>query len=363
MSSDRREFIRHATALVAALGTNPRLPMPDEQPGSMPTARAKAMMTAFGLTRPIFQAGMGGLANPALAIAVSNAGAMGAIGLTNTAPDRVKALVTETKAGTSRPFAVNYLLAFDLTTLEVALDAGAPVVQFAWGIPSSESVATIRRAGARMGIQIASPEAAKRSVDLGADYLICQGIEAGGHVQAAAPLEETLPRVLAVAGRTPVIASGGIATGRAIRRALIGGASGVLMGTRFVATKESNAHPDYKGALIRAKAADTVFTICFQDGWTGAPHRVLRNRTFVNWEAAGCPPPGKRPGEGDVVVTSATGAAVQRYSYLWAHPGMTGDILELPLHAGRGVGDVRSIPGAGELVERLWKECLSPRSS
>ena len=212
--------------------------------------------------------------------------------------------MVQTRAGTAKPFALNYLLAFAPATLPIALDAGA-----------------------------------RRALDLGADYLICQGIEAGGHVQAMQKLEEMLPH---------------------IRRALRLGAAGVLVGTRFVATKECNAHDEYKGALARAKAADTVLTVCFQDGWTNAPHRVLRNCTFAMWEAAGCPPPGKRPGEGDVLTTNAvTGAKKVRYSA--SNPGRDdrGDVLELPLYAGQGVDAIRAIPSAGELVPRLWKECVS----
>lgn len=353
MTTDRREFIRHATVLVAALGT-------DMQQTAMPTARAKAMMAAFGLTRPIFQAGMGGVASPTLAIAVSNAGALGAIGITNASADRTKALIAEVRAGTTRPFAVNYLLSFDLTTLDVALEAGAPIIQFAFGMPTSEAAASIRRAGARFGVQIANAEGAQRAVDLGADYLICQGFEAGGHVQSAAPLEEALPRVVAVAGRVPVIAGGGIAHGHAIRRALLADAAGVLIGTRFVATREAHAHDDYKAALTKAKASDTAFTMCFQDGWAAA-HRVLRNRTFTNWEAAGCPAPGKRPGEGEAVATSSAGNPILRYRFPPPRPGMTGDVLEMALYAGRGVDAIRDIPGAAELVNRLWQETLAAR--
>jgi nitronate monooxygenase len=83
---------------------------------------------------------------------------------------------------------VNYLLAFDLITLPAALDAGAPIIQFAWGIPPTGIVAAVRKAGAKMGIQIASAAGARRALDAGADYLICQGIEADGHVQATKAL-------------------------------------------------------------------------------------------------------------------------------------------------------------------------------
>ncbi|MBI3801366.1 MAG: nitronate monooxygenase [Deltaproteobacteria bacterium] len=359
MSSTRREFLRHMTAVIAGVSAHgiPVVAAAQQNP-AMPTPRAAALMKAFGLTLPIFQAGMASIATPELAIAVSAAGGLGAIGIITDAPERVRTLVSSVKAGTNRPFAVNFLLAFDPPTLGVALEAGAPGIQFAWGIPSKESVAAIRTAGAKMGIQIASAEGARRALDLGADYLICQGTEAGGHVQASTPLQETLPRVLEAAHLTPVLAAGGIADGRAIRRALVAGASGVLIGTRFVATQEAGAHSDYKNLLIRANAGDTVFTVCFQDGWPNAPHRVLRNPTFSMWEAAGCPPPGKRPGEGDVVATQA-GNPILRYKTIPPGPAMTGMITHMAMYAGQGVGAIRDLPSAGELVERLWEDCVA----
>ena len=366
--SDRREFLRQAAAVVAGLDVTTFSLAAQLRVAAMPTPRAAALMAAFGLKSPIFNAGMGSIANPELAIAVSNAGGLGAIGTgamlsVSTAPaaaaDIVRQRVARTKAGTTRPFAVNYLLAFDPVTLPIALDAGAPIIQFAWGIPSAESVAAIRRAGARMGIQIASAAGARRALDLGADYLICQGTEAGGHVQSTTALYDTLPAIIEQAKEIPVLAGGGIASGAHIRRALLAGASGVLIGTRFVATKEASAHDEYKRALTRANATDTVLTTCFQDGWINAPHRVLRNRTFTMWEAAGCPPAGKRPGEGDVLATnSVTGGTKRRYSTGAPGPDDRGTLDDLALYAGQGVDAIREIPSAGELVARLWKECL-----
>jgi nitronate monooxygenase len=319
-------------------------------------------MAAFGLRYPIFCAGMGTVATPELAIAVSNGGGLGAIGASRAPSAVVRQRVSRTKSGTNRPFAVNYLLAFDPLTLPVALDAGAPIIQFAWGIPSAETVGAIRKAGAKMGIQISSVTGARHALDAGSDYLICQGTEAGGHVQATKGLYEVLPAVLEEAKTVPVVAGGGIANGVHIRHALLAGASGVLIGARFVATKEAGAHDEYKGAITRAKAADTVLTVCFQDGWPNAPHRVLRNRTLEMWEAAGCPPPGKRPGEGDILATNAiTGATKLRYSTRIPELGDRGAITELALLAGQGVDAIRDIPSAGELVARLWKECLDAR--
>ena len=363
MSSDRRKFLRKATVVTAGLGacTFPLTGQP--RSSKMPTARASALMAAFGLRYPIFCAGMGPVASPELAIAVSNGGGLGAIGAGGApSADVVRQRISRIKSGTSRPFAVNYLLAFDPVTLPLALDAGAPIIQFAWGIPPAESVAAIRKAGAKMGIQISSVAGARRALDVGSDYLICQGTEAGGHVQATKALYEVLPAVIEEAKTVPVVAAGGIANGAHIRRALLAGASGVLIGTRFVATKEAGAHDEYKGAITRAKAADTVLTVCFQDGWTNAPHRVLRNRTLEIWEAAGCPPPGKRPGEGDILATNAiTGVTKRRYSVGSPGPDDRGALTELVLYAGQGVDAIRDIPSAGELVARLWKDCLDAR--
>src|SRR5262249_25665670 len=144
-----------------------------------------------------------------------------------------------------------------------------------------------------------------------------------------------------------------------IRRALLAGASGVLIGTRFVATKEASAHDEYKAAITKAKASDTVLTVCFQDGWPNAPHRALRNRTFEMWEAAGCPAAGDRPGEGHPLAINAdTGVTKRRYEGAAPVRGDRGTIGEMALWAGEGVEAIRDLPSAGELVERLWKECL-----
>ncbi len=359
MSSGRREFLGKAAAVTAALGVRD-LSLAAQRATTMPTPRASALMASFGLKYPIFSAGMGATAVPELAIAVSNAGGLGAVGTgLNPTTDLVRQRVSKAKSATDRPFAVNILLARDHEALPVALDAGAPLIQFAWGIPTAEAVAAVRKAGAKMGIQISSADGARRALDVGADYLICQGTEAGGHVQATRPLYEIVSAVIDEAKTVPVLVAGGIANGTQIRRALLAGASGVLIGTRFVATKEAGAHQDYKSAITRATAADTVLTVCFQDGWINAPHRVLRNRTFEMWEAAGCPPPGKRPGEGDVIATNTvTGITRRRYSTASAGPDDRGTLLELALWAGQGVDAIRDIPSAGELVGRLWRECL-----
>jgi len=206
-------------------------------------------------------------------------------------------------------------------------------------------------------MQVTSSESARAGLDLGADYLVCQGTEAGGHVQANRGLYEALPDVLREAKQTPVIASGGIGNGQGIRKALMAGASAAMLGTRFVATVESNAHPDYKQAITAAHAKDTVLTVCFQDGWPNATHRALRNKTFIAWDAAGCPAAGKRPGEGDVLAIRNDGSQVLRYFAISPSQGMEGRVAECALFAGLGVSFIKDLPAAGQLVERLWREC------
>jgi len=196
------------------------------------------------------------------------------------------------------------------------------------------------------------------ALDAGADYLVCQGTEAGGHVQASRGLYEGLPIVLDEAKGKPVIASGGIGNGQGIRQALSAGASGAMLGTRFVATLECPAHPVYKRELVAAHAGDTALTMCFQDGWP-ALHRALRNRTFVMWDAAGCPLPGKRPGEGEVVATRPDGSKVLRYFVAPPNQELQGRPEECALYAGLSVEHVKDLPPAGELVHRLWRECLA----
>ena len=359
MKATRRDFIKTSAAAGATFGVVGAWGLEGSQSGraiQIPTERAKAMMALFGLKYPIFEAPHGRATSPDLAIAVSNAGAMGALADLGT-PEEARKAVTRVRAATKGPFFVNYILRVEPASLQAALDAGAPIVQFSWGMPTKEMVLAIRAAGARLGMQVTSAESARHALDLGADYLVCQGTEAGGHVQANRGLYEALPMVLREAGQTPVVASGGIGNGQGIRRALLAGASSAMLGTRFVSTIESNAHPAYKQALIAAHPKDTVLTDCFQDGWPGATHRALRNRTFVMWDAAGCPPVGKRPGEGDVVATKPDGSKILRYWYGSPVQGLEGAVTECVLFAGLSVEVVKDLPAAGELVERLWREC------
>ena len=175
-------------------------------------------------------------------------------------------------------------------------------------------------------------------------------------MQASHPLTDTLEEVLSVAPTTPVLVAGGIATGQDIRRMLALGAAGVVMGTRFVATQESLAHTEYKQALLDADEKATVFTVCLNKGWEHATHRILRNETVEMWEAAGCPQPGQRPGEHDVVAYKQDGTPIERYQELTPVEGMTGNVTSLGMYSGTGAAKIIDLPTAQELIERLWQE-------
>lgn len=110
---------------------------------------------------------------------------------------------------------------------------------------------------------------------------------------------------------------------------------------------------------MQAKASDTACTLCFDGGWPYAAHRVIRNRTLQQWEEAGCPPRGSRPGEGDVVASYRSGTKVLRYNDAPALDSMTGNVMDCCLYAGLGTEKIGDIPNAKALVHRLWDECRS----
>ena len=318
----------------------------------------KQFTASFGLAVPIVQAPTGSIAGPELAAAVSEAGAMGAMALTwaepETAADAVRAVLAQTR----RPFLVNYALAFPPRSLAAALEAGAPVVTFSWGDPSRH-VPLVRSFGARVGIQVTNAEGARRAAQHTPDFLVCQGVEAGGHVQATRDLRIVLAEVLAVAEGIPVVAAGGIGDGAAIAEVVRMGASAAMLGTRFVATHESRAHPEYKRLLLSAVETETALTVCFDGGWPYAPHRVLRNPTLEAWEGAGCPPAGQRPGEGDVLGATAAGDPILRYADTAPRAGFEGDIAAMCCYAGASVTAIHDLPSARDLVPRLWQETLA----
>ena len=310
-------------------------------------------MDWFGLTAPIVQAPMGGISDVALVAAVGKGGGIGSIAATWTQPDEGLAIAEQlTQAG--HPFLFNFVLRFGIDRLGEYRHAGLPAITQSWGFDGA-SIAAFQSVGTRVGVQVGSTAGARAAIAAGADFIIVQGVEAGGHVQSSTPLAGLLAQVVALAGTVPVIAAGGIATAADIAGAMRVGAQGVMMGTRFVASAESLAHAAYKQAIVEAQAADTAYTNCFDIDWPYAMHRVIRNSTFERWEAAGSPAAPNRPGEGDVVMRIG-GHDLVRYCDTPPTTNSEGDLLAACLYAGTSVDGITTVLPASQIVSSLWDE-------
>ncbi len=221
------------------------------------------------LQLPIVQAGMGAVARHELAAAVSEAGGLGTIG---GARGRIADELTAARKLTGRPIAVNLVLPL-LRPGDVQAAADADVIVTFWGEPR-------RLAGGTWVHQCGSVKEARAAEAAGADAVIAQGVEAGGHVRGTTPLLELIERVRA-AVKVPVLAAGGIVDPPGVREALDAGAVAAVLGTRFLLTEESRAHPDYKRRCLEAES--TVLTELFGLGWAEAPHRVIPNAATRHW--------------------------------------------------------------------------------
>lgn len=323
-----------------------------------PSTATKKLLELLNIKYPIIQAPTSGVIDSAFTAVVSNNGALGALPLSWSEPAVAIEQIKAVKSRTQKSFFANFVLNFEPKAFDVAIENQVPIIQFSWGMPTKRMVTKMKNAQVVLGIQVTSEASAKTALDLGADYLVCQGTEAGGHVHASRPLEAALKRVLKIAGAVPVVASGGIATGHKMYEYMQMGAAGVVMGSRFVATVESQGHETYKKSLVNAKAEDTVFTTCMNKGFENTTHRILRNSTFEMWEAAGCFPVGARPGEKDIIAKIGEDFEVERYSINSPGNQYIGDIKAMANYAGKGVSDIHDIPTVSELIKRIWNEFL-----
>jgi nitronate monooxygenase len=300
---------------------------------------------------------MGGAVTPKLAAAVSNAGGLGNLPLWRADRQTLETTIRKMRALTSKPFAVNLNMDFPQEErLSICLNEGVPVISFFWQDPSP-LVQMARDGGAIVMHTVGDAESAKRSVEAGVDIVVAQGWEAGGHVRGTVATMPLIPAVVDAVGETPVVAAGGIADGRGMAAALALGASGVWIGTRFLASEEIAIHPDYQGRVLAQAETDTVYLEdLFDVHWPNAPHRVLRNSTVAAWEDAGRPPSGKRPGEGEVIASSPSWGDIVRYAIATPSADLTGDIEALPLWAGQSTGIVRSVEPAAKIMDQIIHE-------
>jgi nitronate monooxygenase len=314
-----------------------------------------------GCAVPIQQAGMGAAAPPELAAAVSQAGALGMLGTAR--PGLTAAtladLLERTRLLTDKPFGVNFIVApifltgtamrppLDMKCIEIAACA-AKVVEFFYGEPESRFVEMAHAGGALACWQVGSREEAVAAARAGCDFVVAQGIEAGGHVRGTIPMMRLLHEVISAVD-LPVLAAGGIGTGQEMAAALAAGADGVRVGTRFVAAAEAAVHPEYVAALIGAEAQDTAYTKVFSATWPDAPHRVLRS-SIVAAEAF----------QGDTVGETSrldgTRIPIIRFQSGVPDKTTTGAIGAMALWAGESVGAVKRVQSAAEIVQELVEQ-------
>ena len=311
----------------------------------------------LGVELPIVQAPIGSASCPALAAAVSNAGGLGMLALSWTDENSVRRAIRETRELTDRPFGVNLVLEWDQRErLAACLEEGVHIVSFFWGdpIPYAE---TVHEAGGLVLHSIGETrEAVAATRERAADVIVAQGWKAGGHVRGTVASMSLVPRVVDAVAPVPVVAAGGVADGRGLVAALALGAVGAWIGTQFLLAEEAATHDAYRAAVLQADETGTVYSSLFDGGWPDAPHRTLRNSTVEAWEAAGRPPKGKRPREGEIVATGPDGRPVERYEDTIPLPGSSGSVEALAMYAGQGVGLADRVQPARSIVGEITRE-------
>jgi NAD(P)H-dependent flavin oxidoreductase YrpB (nitropropane dioxygenase family) len=299
------------------------------------------------LRAPIQLAGMPDIASPALVAAVADAGGLGMLGAAMLPAPLLEATLDGLARRTRGAFGATFLMPFlDLDGVDVAARR-ARAVDFFYGDPDPALVQRARAHGARVGWQVGSLDEALAAERAGCDFVVAQGTEAGGHVRGDTSLLPLLSRVLDRV-RVPVVAAGGIATPRSLAAVLACGAGGARMGTRFVASAESAAHPAYVRALLAAQAGDTVLTEAFSVMWPDAPHRVLRS-ALDRARALAVDPIGDVPFAGRPF-------PIPRLSIVAPTLETTGHVEAMALYAGESVAGVDSILPAGQIVAELARD-------
>ncbi len=289
----------------------------------------------LGIDVPVYQAGMGGVAGPELAAAVSNAGGLGHVGCIRRSAADTRTWIRETKALSDKPFGVNLVPpgggadGFE-AQLAVVLEEKPAVLSLFWG-EFADAIGRAQNAGIVTMVQVGSVDEANRAASAGADIIIAQGTESGGHVRGKSKLDDLLGPVIEAVAPLPVLAAGGLSTADDVATVMRKGAAGPWVGTRFIATLEAFAHPIYKQRLVEGRGEDTHHAKAYSYGWPfGTPYRSLRTRHY--WDPLRWVNGGVRPHDKDNFAR------------------------RLSLYCGQGVDAIDDIPAAAEIVRRLTLE-------
>lgn len=301
----------------------------------------------MGVEHPVLLGGMSTHTTPEMVAGVSNAGGLGILGCAAMPPHVVARSAEEIRALSDRPFGMNLLLFLaDDDAVSAVLAASPSVLSTAWGFPQSDLKAVFGRAheaGVKVAHMASTVAEAERAVEAGADVVIAQGTEGGGHVGVMG----TMPLVRMVVKAVepvPVVAAGGVSDGAGLAAALALGADGVLLGTRFLASSESPLSPDKKQAILDSDGHDTALTeipdVISGRVWPGAYARTKRNRLIEDWMGR----------EGELRYRRAEVAArVQE-----AH--QSGDSDNSVLYTGQTAGLINDIQPVGNIVQAIVAE-------
>lgn len=304
---------------------------------------------------PVLQAGMGGVARSELVAAVSEAGGYGFLGMVRETPELIAREIDAVRARTERPFGVNLIPAAtdaELLAAELAVcfEKGVHSLCFFWDV-DTEAVARAKAAGCLVFYQVGSSADARAAEAAGADVVIAQGYEAGGHVRGKTASLVLLPQVVAAVS-LPVVASGGFASGEGLIAALALGAKGIHCGTAFLATDESFAHDYHKRRVVSANSEDTLHTDAFAINWPPAsPVRVLASSVTdgLGGRLYGHDPARLPRDE----VARDGGRPLYRFSTDSPLRTTTGDLEALALYAGESAGMVHDVRPAAERVAEI----------
>ena len=294
----------------------------------------------LGIETPIFQAGMApGYTSAELVAAVSEAGGLGILGALSTGAEDLRSEIIRTRELTPRPFGVNHVISqLDREAFEVTLEEEPAVLSLAWG-DEPQLIDLAHERGIKVIHQVTTLEEAEAAVAAGADVIVAQGTEGGGHVGGISTLP-FVPAVVDAVAPTPVLAAGGIADGRGLAAALMLGAQGALIGTRFLATPEALVSERFRKALLGSAGSNTVASKYLDDvlglDWPGAQVRTLRHPLLDEWAG--------RPGQWKDAAEQLRPRLQDAVS--------TGDFVL----AGEAVGLIHDIVPAGQLLRRIADE-------